>query len=78
MYSKGKKLCLIKTEAFLPVAAWQTGEGQCTEAYGTLGPGCIKFLAKRFQVTQGGGTHQPLTSPPQQGGTTQVNQRAIT
>lgn len=61
-----------------PVAAWQAGEGQCVEPYRTLGPGCIEFLAKRFQVTQRGSAHQPFTSPPQQGGATKVNQGAVT
>lgn len=36
---------------FKAVTAWETGEGQCAEAYGTLGPRRIKLLAKCFQMT---------------------------
>lgn len=63
---------------FKAVAAWQAGEGQCAEADRTLGPGRIELLAKCFQVTQSGSTHEPLACTPQQGGTTQVNQGTVT
>jgi len=60
-----------------PVAAWQAREGQRAEAHGTLGPRRIELLAKRFQVAQGGGAHEPLPRAPQQGGAAQVHQGTV-
>lgn len=61
-----------------PMAAWQAGEGQRAEANGTLRPGRVQLLAQRLQVAKSGSAHQALARPPKQGGTTQVDQGAVT
>ena len=71
-------VCMCITKYTPPVAARQAGESQCAEAYRTLGPGRIKFLAKCLQMAQSGGAHEPLTCAPQQGGAAQIHQRTVT
>lgn len=53
-----------------PVAAWQAGESQRAEAYGTLGAGGVELLTKCLQVAQGGGPCEPFSCTPQERGTT--------
>lgn len=59
------------------VAAGQTGEGQCAEAHGALGPGGVELLPQSLQVPERGRPLQALPGAPQQGRSTQVNQGAV-
>lgn len=59
------------------VFAAKAGEGQRVEAHRTLRPPGVQLLPQSLQVFDGGCVRQTLGRPPQQGGTAQVDERAV-
>lgn len=59
------------------VLAMHGGEGQRVEAHGTLRPGRVDLLPQSLQVFEGGGARQALGGAPQQGSSTEVDERTV-
>lgn len=55
----------------------QAGEGQRVEAHRTLRPCSVQLLSQRLQLLEGRSMAEPAGGPPEQGGTAQVDERAI-